>query len=62
MIVKCDAVEKYIFITDSQVVGLWYGEVVQELYALHIPYWCKIELPDALQHKGMTNSEMEIFM
>ena len=27
---------------------------------LHIPYRCKVGQPDALQHNGMTNSEIEM--
>ena len=31
-----------------------------EFYVLHIPYRCKVQKLDALQHNTITNSETEI--
>ena len=38
------------------------GEVDKNCINIYIysPYRCKVEQPDALQHNGMTNSEMEM--
>ena len=35
-------------------------EVAKNCMYLYIPYRCKIEQPDALQHNGMTNSDTEM--
>ena len=62
MIVRCDAVEYYMFLTVSQLehmVGLSYGEVV---YNLHIPRRCKVGRTDSLQHNGIINSETDMCM
>ena len=59
VIVRCDAFKNYMFHTYSQVVGLWYREVIKNCMHLHIPHWYKVEQPDALQH-NMINFETEI--
>ena len=41
-------------------VGLWYGGVAKNCMYLYIPYRCKAEQPDGLQHNGMTHSETDL--
>ena len=37
-----DAGENYMFLTDSQMVGLLYGEEAKNCMCFHIPYRCKV--------------------
>ena len=52
MIVRCDAVENYIFLRDSQLVQVLYckvGKLPRIACFYSIPYRCKIDQPDTLQ-------------
>ena len=61
MIARCDAVENYMFLRDSQLmywIVIWGGS--QEFYIFRTGSRLKNLTPNNRQHKGMTNSEMEM--